>query len=211
MEITLGLLQAVCPKTKAAQLEKFIPALNDVCPYYEITDTPQRLAAFLAQVAHESGGFNFVQENLNYGAKGLMATFRKYFPTEGLAKEYERKPEKIANKVYANRMNNGPEESGDGWRFRGRGLIQLTGRYNYTRFADALSISVDEVVEFLETSDGAVSSAGWFWWENKLNDICDSGDFVKLTKRINGGTICLEDRKHHYEMALKILEGSSTV
>lgn len=207
MEITLDLLKAVCPKTKPSQLEKFIPALNDVCQYYEITETPERLAGFLAQVGHESGGFNFTVENLNYGAKGLMTTFKKYFPTEDLAKKYERKPEQIANRVYANRMSNGDEDSGDGWRFRGRGLIQLTGRHNYTKFAEALGVSIDEVVEFMETPDGAVSSAGWFWDNNSLNGYCDRGDFIGLTKRINGGTIGLADRQHHYEAALAVLRG----
>jgi putative chitinase len=202
--ITLELLQKICPKTKVAVLEKYVDHLNAVCEYYEI-NTPQRVAGFLAQTAHESGGFNAVKENLNYGAKGLMTTFKKYFPTEALAKEYERKPEKIANKVYGNRMGNGDEASGDGARFCGRGLIQLTGKQNYTRFAADLGISIEECVAYMETPAGAVSSAGWFWDNNNLNAICDKGDIVLLTKRINGGTIGLEDRKHHYELALSVL------
>jgi putative chitinase len=173
--------------------------------YYEIT-TPQRAAAFLAQVAHESGGFNFTKENLNYSAKGLMTTFKKYFPSEELAKQYERQPVKIANRVYANRMGNGPEESGDGSRFKGRGLIQLTGRANYTKFAEDLGIPVEECVAYMETPQGAVASAGWFWDNNGLNKYCDSGDFVTLTKRINGGTIGLEDRLHHYHLMLDLLD-----
>ena len=112
----------------------------------------------------------------------------------------------IANRVYANRMNNGDEASGDGYRFCGRGLIQLTGRDNYTKFALALDLSIDDTVAYLETPNGAVASAGWFWDNNKLNQYCDSGDFVTLTKRINGGTIGLEDRKHHYEIALDMLQ-----
>jgi putative chitinase len=166
---------------------------------------PKRAAAFVAQTAHESGGFNFVKENLNYSAKGLMGTFKKYFPTEALAKQYERQPEKIANRVYANRMGNGDETSGDGYKFCGRGLIQLTGRNNYTKFAQDLGISLDETVAYLETPEGAVSSAGWFWDNNNLNQWCDKDDFITLTKRINGGTIGLEDRKHHYEIALGLL------
>ena len=150
--------------------------------------------------------FNFVKENLNYSAKGLMTTFKKYFLDETTAKRYERKPEMIANRVYANRMKNGDEASGDGYRFCGRGLIQLTGRDNYTKFALALDLSIEDTVEYLETSNGAVASAGWFWDNNKLNQYCDSGDFVTLTKRINGGTIGLEDRKHHYEIALDMLQ-----
>lgn len=204
--VTLELLQQLCPKTKPHVLQQYVEPLNEVAEYYDLTASPQRLAAFLAQTAHESGSFNFVKENLNYGAKGLMTTFKKYFPTEDLAKQYERQPEKIANRVYANRMGNGPEESGDGYRYCGRGLIQLTGKVNYTKFAADLGISIEECVAYMETPQGAVSSAGWFWDNNSLNQYCDSGDFVMLTKRINGGTIGLEDRKHHYQQALAILQ-----
>ena len=205
--ITIELLQALCPKTKKSILEGYLEPLHAVAEYYDMYENPARLAGFLAQIAHESGGFNFVKENLNYSAKGLMGTFKKYFPTEALAKQYERQPEKIANRVYANRMNNGPEESGDGYRFCGRGLIQLTGRANYTKFAEDLGISIEETVAYLETPAGAVSSAGWFWDNNNLNQYCDKNDFVTLTKRINGGTIGLEDRKHHFDIAMKFLQG----
>lgn len=203
--IDLNLLQAICPKTKSTVLEKYVDPLNVVIKYYEIDKTVERLAGFLAQLSHESGGFNHTIENLNYSAKGLMTTFKKYFPTEELAKQYERKPEKIANRVYANRMSNGPESSGDGWKFRGRGLIQLTGKFNYTKFAADLNISVDACVEFMGTQEGACSSAGWFWDNNGLNKFCDNNDFIGLTKRINGGTIGLADRVHHYEIAVKKL------
>jgi putative chitinase len=195
----------MCPHTKTAILEGYIEPLNAVAEYYEMTANPARLAGFLAQIAHESGGFTAVKENLNYSAKGLMTTFKKYFPTEELAKQYERKPEKIANRVYANRMSNGDEASGDGYRFCGRGLIQLTGRANYTKFAEDLGISIEETVKYLETPNGAVSSAGWFWDNNNLNKFCDSGDFVTLTKRINGGTIGLADRQHHFDEAMHFL------
>jgi putative chitinase len=205
--ITIEILQALCPKTKRSVLEVYTGPLHEVAEYYDMYDNMHRAAGFLAQIAHESGGFNFVKENLNYSAKGLMGTFKKYFPTEALAKEYERKPEKIANKVYANRMANGDEASGDGYRFCGRGLIQLTGRANYTKFAADLGISIEETVAYLETPAGAVSSAGWFWDNNNLNSLCDKDDFVALTKRINGGTIGLEDRKHHYHIALDLLQG----
>jgi putative chitinase len=205
MEITVKLLQSICPKTKAATLEKYVSALAEVTEHYEI-NTPERLAAFLAQIAHESGGFNAVKENLNYSTKGLMTTFKKYFPTEELAKQYERKPEKIANRVYASRMGNGNEASGEGFRFCGRGLIQLTGKQNYTRLAKDLDMTLDELISFLETPAGAVTSAAWFWDNNNLNKYADSGDFVMLTKRINGGTIGLADRKHHYEIALELLQ-----
>ena len=205
--ITLDILQQLCPKTKKSVLELYAVPLHEVAEYYDMYENMNRAAAFVAQTAHESGGFNFVKENLNYGAKGLATTFKKYFPTEADAKPYERQPEKIANRVYANRMGNGDENSGDGYRFCGRGLIQLTGRNNYTKFAADLGISVEDTVAYLETPAGAVSSAGWFWDNNNLNQYCDKNDFVTLTKRINGGTIGLEDRQHHYQLALKLLQG----
>jgi putative chitinase len=205
MQVTLELLQHMCPKTKLSVLEGYVEPLNTVAEYYEMTANPARLAGFLSQTAHESGGFNFIKENLNYSAKGLMTTFKKYFPTEDLAKQYERKPEKIANRVYANRMGNGPEESGDGYRFCGRGLIQLTGRQNYTKLAEDLGITVEETAQYLETPNGAVSSAGWFWDNNNLNSYCDKNDFITLTKRINGGTIGLADRQHHFDEAMHFL------
>jgi putative chitinase len=205
--ITLDILQQLCPKTKKSVLELYAVPLHEVAEYYDMYQNMNRAAAFVAQTAHESGGFNFVKENLNYGAKGLATTFKKYFPTEADAKPYERQPEKIANRVYASRMGNGDENSGDGYRFCGRGLIQLTGRNNYTKFAADLGISVEDTVAYLETPAGAVSSAGWFWDNNNLNQYCDKNDFVTLTKRINGGTIGLEDRQHHYQLALKLLQG----
>lgn len=203
MFVTLELLQKICPKTKQSVLVPYVDSFNEVGKHYDLFENPKRIAAFLAQTAHESGGFTAVKENLNYGAKGLVNTFKKYFPNEEIAKQYERQPEKIANRVYANRMKNGDEASGDGFRFRGRGLIQLTGRDNYTRFAKASDMTLDEAVEYLETPAGAVASAGWFWDVNKLNIYCDKDDFVGLTRRINGGTIGLADRKHHYEIALE--------
>ena len=203
--ITIDLLQSMCPKTKRSILEGYVEPLNTVVEYYDMYENPRRVAGFLAQIAHESGGFTAVKENLNYSAKGLMGTFKKYFPTEALAKQYERQPEKIANKVYANRMSNGDEYSGDGYRFCGRGLIQLTGRANYTKFATDLSMSIEDTVAYLETPNGAVASAGWFWDNNNLNQYCDRSDFVTLTKRINGGTIGLADREHHYHLALQLL------
>lgn len=203
--ITLELLKALCPKTKESILKGYVEPLHEVIKYYDMYDNPKRAAGFLAQVAHESGGFTAVKENLNYSAKGLRTTFKKYFNDDTIANQYAKQPAKIANRVYANRMGNGPEESGDGYKFCGRGLIQLTGKQNYTKFAQDLGISVDETVAYLETKEGAVSSAGWFWDNNNLNKYCDADDFVTLTKRINGGTIGLEDRKHHYEIALKLL------
>lgn len=203
--ITLEILQKVCPKTKKEVLEKLVDPLNEVGKKYALFDNKERIACFIAQTAHESGGFNFLEENLNYSAKGLLGVFKKYFPTEELAKQYERQPEKIASRVYANRMGNGPEESKEGFKFKGRGLIQLTGKENYTKFAKSMDMSIDEAVEYLKTTKGAVESAAWFWEENKLNDLCDKKDFLTLTKRINGGTIGLEDRKHHYDVVMEAL------
>ena len=205
--ITLEILQDICPKTKKTILSNYIEPINIVADYYEMFENNNRIAAFLAQIAHESGGFNFVIENLNYSADGLRKVFPKYFPTQELATQYARQPDKIANRVYANRMKNGPESSGDGFKFRGRGLIQLTGRDNYTRFSEALGISLDETIQYLETPNGAVTSAGWFWDNNRLNTYCDKDDFIGLTKRINGGTIGLSDRQHHYEIALSKIKG----
>lgn len=203
--ITLDLLQKVCPKTKKETLEKFVEPLNEVGTKYGLFENKERISCFIAQIAHESGGFNYMEENLNYSAKGLQGVFKKYFPTEELAKQYERQPEKIASRVYANRMGNGPEESKEGFKFKGRGLIQLTGKDNYTRFAKSMEMSLDEAVEYLKTVKGAVESACWFWGANKLNDLCDKKDFITLTKRINGGTIGLEDRKHHYDVVREAL------
>lgn len=205
--ITLELLHALCPNTKQPVLESYVDPLNDICQYYDMFENKKRVAAFLAQVAHESGGLNVTKENLNYSADGLRKTFPKYFPNDELAHQYAKQPEKIANRVYANRMNNGDEASGDGWKFRGRGLIQLTGKTNYTKFAEAVSMNIDDTIAYLETPAGAVASAGWFWDNNRLNNYCDNIDFVGLTKRINGGVIGLVERQHHYEIVLNLLQG----
>ena len=195
------------------QLKEMIPrnpyvpqwyeAISSILPEYEI-NTSQRVAAFLAQCAHESGGFVFLKENLNYKAPSLRKVFPKYFQDDATASAYANKPERIANRVYANRMGNGDESSGDGWRYCGRGLIQLTGKDNYTFFAASLDIPVEEASEYLQTFEGAVQSACFFWEQNNLNKWADSGDILTLTKRINGGTIGLEDRIKHYEHALHI-------
>jgi putative chitinase len=179
-------------------------SLEKVLPKYEIT-TVERVAAFLAQCGHESLDFTVLQENLNYGAKGLLGLFKKYFPNEALAKQYERKPEKIANKIYANRMGNGPEESGDGWAHRGRGAIQLTGKLNYQAFANSIGLTLEDAITYCSTMDGAIESACWFWQKNKLNAIADKKDVLAMTKKINGGTIGLEDRKKHYEHNMQVL------
>jgi putative chitinase len=179
-------------------------ALEQLLPDYEI-NTPKRIAAFIAQCAHESGGFRFVSENLNYKAESLMKVFPKYFHDRSLAQACQKQPEKIANIVYANRMGNGDETSGDGYRFCGRGLIQLTGRDNYTFFAGSLDIPVEEASEYLATFEGATQSACWFWETNNLNRFADISDIKGLTRAINGGYIGLEDRVRHYEHALHVM------
>ena len=190
----------------APHVDQWFLALEEILPDYEI-DTPERVACFLGQTAHESGGYRALRENLNYSAKGLNGIFKKYFPTEADAKPYERQPEKIANKIYANRMGNGDERSGDGWKHRGRGLIQLTGKSNYQAFADSIECSIQETIEFLETYEGAVQSACWFWESNNLNALADKLDVKMLTKKINGGYIGLEDRIKHINHALHVLSG----
>ena len=171
-------------------------------------NTPLRLAHFLAQCGHESGGFRATQENLNYSAKGLMGIFRKYFPNASLAAQYERKPAKIAAKVYGGRMGNGNEASGEGYKFRGRGYIQLTGKENYTAFGKSIGediLSNPDVV----SSKYALLSAAWFFSKNGLHKMADSGasDAVvtQITKRVNGGTIGLPDRIKHFKEYYKLL------
>jgi len=203
--LTLSQLKQLLPKNP--YVEHWHHALEQLFPDYDI-NTPKRMAAFIAQCAHESGGFMILKENLNYKAATLRKIFPKYFPNDQIAQEYASKPNKqvaIASRVYANRMGNGDEASQEGWKFCGRGLIQLTGRSNYQAFADSLEMSIDDVPEYLATFEGAAQSACWFWETNKLNQWADSGDILTLTKRINGGTIGLEDRKKHYDHALHVL------
>jgi putative chitinase len=178
-----------------------IAMIPDTAAKFQI-NTPLRLAHFLAQCGHESGGFRATQENLNYSAKGLNGIFRKYFPTEAAAAAYARQPQKIASKVYANRMGNGSEASGEGYKFRGRGYIQLTGKENYTAFGKSIGediISNPDVV----ASKYALLSAAWFFSKNGLHRMADEGasDAVvtKITKRVNGGTIGLPDRIKHFK------------
>jgi len=205
MELTKQQLKELLPKNP--YIDQWHHALSILLPDYEI-NTPKRVAAFVAQCAHESGGFMVLKENLNYKAASLRKLFSKYFPTDELAQQYASKPNKqaaIANRIYASRMGNGDEASGDGYKYCGRGLIQLTGKSNYVAFADSLEISPEEASEYLSTFEGAAQSACWFWETNNLNQWADKGDIVTLTKRINGGTIGLEDRIKHYEHALHVL------
>lgn len=204
MKITAADIRAIFPTYKYP--EDLADALTAQFAKYNI-NTVNRAAGFIAQCGHESAGFTVLKENLNYSAEGLAKTFKKYFPTVESARPYARNPERIANRVYANRMGNGPESSGDGYKFRGRGAIQLTGRNNYTQYARDLNLSINEVIADLETLDGAIESACWFWKNNGLNAICDRDDIVKMTLVVNGGDNGLEDRRKHYEHAKHVLGG----
>ena len=197
-------VRQLIPKVK--NFDEWYNNLLNILPEYDI-DTPHRVAAFMAQCGHESGGFTTLQENLNYSAKGLVGTFKKYFPTEAVAKQYERRPEMIANRVYANRMGNGDEASGEGWYFRGRGIVQITGKNNYTKCSQSLFESnvLVENPDLLLESEYAIHSACWFWSAARLNELADIGDMKTMTKRINGGYLGLEDRINHYNHAIEIL------
>lgn len=210
-----------------SQLKQMIPgnkhvgywhnALEQLLPDYDI-NTTQRIAAFIAQCAHESGNFTTLKENLNYRPATLRKLFPKYFPTDELAEEYCRKSNKqeaIANRIYANRMGNSSEfDTADPpSKWIGRGLIQLTGRHNYQNFADSIEVdgrplNINEVPEYLSCFEGAAQSACWFWETNKLNTWADAGNIKELTRRINGGFIGLEDRIKHYNHALSVMQGS---
>lgn len=206
MQLTKNQLKQLIPENP--YIDNWHGALSQLLPDYEI-NTPQRIAAFIAQCAHESGNFRMLKENLNYRPATLRKIFGKYFTTDEIAIEYCSRPnrqEAIANRVYANRMGNGNEASGDGWRYAGKGLIQLTGKENYTWFAASLQIPVEEASEYLLTFEGASQSACWFWETNKLNQWADKNDILTLTRRINGGTIGLDDRIKHYEHALHVLK-----
>jgi putative chitinase len=189
---------------KNPYVQQWHHAICQILPDYQINTKP-RVAAFIAQCAHESAGFKFLKENLNYRAASLRKVFPKYFPDDALAARYAGKQEMIANRVYGSRMGNGDEASGDGWRYCGRGLIQLTGKNNYEAFAESIETPVEEIPEYLATFEGAVQSACWFWETNNLNQWADKGDILTLTKRINGGTIGLDDRIKHYNHALHVL------
>jgi putative chitinase len=195
-------LEDLIPKN--SYVEYWHEALSQCLPDYDI-NTPRRVAAFIAQCAHESGGFVFLQENLNYKAESLMRVWPKYFKDLATAQRYAHNPERIANRAYANRMGNGDEASGDGWRFCGRGLIQLTGKDNYQSFADSIETELEDIPHYLATFEGAVQSACWFWESNNLNKWADAGDITTLTKKINGGKLGLDERMKHYAHALHVL------
>lgn len=208
MKLTTDQLAAMIPTNP--DVEGWCAELNKALDKYEINNA-RRIAGFISQCAHESRDFTALEENLNYSEKALNSVFGRYFG-EGKrnAAEYARNPEKIANYVYMDEFRRSPlgnVKPGDGWRFRGRGLKQLTGRSNYERFAKDYGMSAEEAAEWLETKEGALASALWFWDTNKLNAIADTGDVRALTKKINGGDIGLADREHRFSVAIQALTG----
>jgi len=209
--ITVEQLRAMIPTNK--EVEAWCEELNKALPKYDIT-TDQRIAGFISQCAHESMDFTAMSENLNYREETLNKVFPRYFgPGKRNAAEYARNPEKIANYVYMDEFRTsklGNTQPGDGWRFRGRGLKQLTGRDNYTRFAKDYDLTAEEAAVWVETKEGALASALWFWNTNKLNAIADTGNVAALTKKINGGDIGLADRQARYTRAMAALGGKIT-
>ena len=197
-------LQQLKQMVKNPHIDHWHEALDQLLDDYDI-NTPLRVAHFVAQCAHESGNFVFIKENLNYRAESLTKTWPRLFPTMEIARQYEKQPERIANRAYGNRMGNGDEASGDGWRYCGRGLIQLTGKDNYTFFAGSLGISVEDAADYLATFEGAAQSACWYWEQNNLNRFADANDAKGLTRAINGGYLGLEDRIKHTQHALHVL------
>ena len=194
-----------------AQLQKlhigseWVDALNSTFQRFDIS-TPLRQAAFIGQCGHECGQFKVLEENLNYRAETLMKLWSKRFPTLEIANQYARNPKKIANMVYSNRMGNRDEASGDGYRFRGRGCIQLTGSANYFHAGQACSVDFIMEPDLVATPMYAALTAGWFWDTHKLNRFADSMDYLTMTKKINGGTIGLQDRIKHINHALEVLK-----
>lgn len=186
-------LRAAAPLLSSSMLAAWCDALRPALDQFIINTTP-RVSAFLAQTSHESNAFTALVENLNYSANGLISTWPSHF-SQAEAAAYARQPERIANRVYANRLGNGIESTGDGWRYRGRGLIQITGRYNYEAFGQAIGMALADVLAYLETREGAAMSAAWFWSSRLLNQLADAQDFTGITRRINGGTNGQADRE----------------
>ena len=192
-------------KIDLAHAEALLPGIEAAIKTADL-DTPARLSAFLAQTGHESGGFKFLEENLNYKPETLCRVWPSHFNEEN-AEEYAHQPQKIANRAYANRMGNGDEESGDGWNYRGRGWLQTTGKKGYEELSDSTQIDFVNNPDAVATPEGSSVSAAVFWEKNNLNLHVDNNDFVGLTKAINGGTIGLEDRMARFEHAMQILGG----
>ena len=185
-------------------IQQWFDSLTKLLPNYDITSN-ERIAAFLAECCEESINFTAVSENLNYRPETLMRIWPHHFPTIEIANQYAHEQEKIANLVYANKIGNGNEASGDGWRFCGRGLIQLTGRENYQQFADSMGMDIEDVSEYLETFEGAIQGACFFWKRGNLNSLADQGEIDKITRVINPAGLGIDERRTIYENALKIL------
>lgn len=200
MNVTVEQIVAGCGATRA-RAEKWLPYIQHAMTLADI-DTPLRAAAFLAHVGHESAGLTRLTENLNYSWHGLMKTWPSRFKTEQEARNYANQPQAIANKVYANRMGNGDEASGDGWRYRGKGLIQITGRTNHLLCGMWLDLDLLNRPELLLEMSHAADSAAWFWQNNYLNELADEADMRRMTQRINGGLLGLDDRLAKFEKAL---------
>ncbi len=198
--ITLQQLKSVCPMADANLHKALIDCMNK-CQI----NTVERESMFLAQLMHESNMFKATSENLNYGADGLMKTFGRYYPSRLLAESHARKPELIASTVYANRMGNGAPETKDGWKYRGRGYIQITGKNNYTALSKFCGVDVLTDPDKVSQLPLSVMSAGWFWTANKLNNFCDKGDLKGLTRAINGGFIGLDHRTKLYEQIKRLI------
>jgi putative chitinase len=202
--ITIEQLQACFPHTKSDRIAYFHEGIDQTFQVFDI-NTPQRAAAFLAQTGHESGGLNLTEENLHYKAATLSRLWPRLFPAD-VAEQYAAQgPQAIGSRAYGGRMGNGPEETGDGFRYRGRGLIQLTGKDNYAACGDALGMDLISDPDQVAQNPVAVLSAGWFWDTHHLNALADQGDMLTITKRINGGTIGLEERVELYNHILSVL------
>lgn len=208
--ISLAQIKQIYPNNK--QPELLVTALNNVLPKYEI-NTVNRLAGYMAQVGHESLGFTALVENLNYSAVGLRKIFPKYFLNDAIALQYARQPMKIANRIYATRMGNGNEASGDGWKFRGHGPLQLTGHDNITLFATSIGKTLDETIVYIATLEGGIESACWYWKTNNINAACDEDNIDAMSDLINrgrrtapiGDSIGYADRLARYTSTKKIL------
>ena len=201
--ITLTQLRQIVPYCK--NTADWLDPLNTILSQYDITGN-KRVAAFLAECGHESTDFNVLEENLHYKAGALQVIFPDKFPNAAVAASYADQPEKIANYIYANKLGNGSEVSGDGWNFRGRGLIQITGKLNYQVFGDSIGYLLEDVPTFLTTTYGAVQSACWYWGNRKvLNTLADAGNIDQISKLINGGINGLADRHQRYVKALTVL------
>jgi len=201
--ITPEHIKKICPNNKNPYA--LAEVLNKVLPEYGII-TKKQISHFIGQTSHESGEYNSLIENLNYSSERLCKVWPKRFPTLSSAIPYNRNPEKIANKVYSDRMGNGSENSGDGFKFRGRGCIQLTGKDNYTKFAKNCGKSLEDAVTYCETLEGAIASGCYFWKVNNLNRFCDKDDYIGLTKAVNGGTRGLDDRTNKTKKAYATLD-----